>query len=234
LTWQRVVDRLRRHSYIGAGLWLLGCPGRPGPLLPVPLAPATDSDARAFVDAWRPRRAVWHRFRWRYDDPEQAYGGRGSARIAPPDSMRFDFAGPLGMGSGAAVVIGLEPRWARPERDFQALVPAVPLLWAAFGVVADPEDDAVAYRGDGGWRFVTGSDTLDYRVTEGPPRVLDVEWRRSGVVVGRGTTEFGAGGWPRVSRLEFPDHRARFQLTMTTSDTNAVFAATQWQPPPAR
>ncbi|MGH7751939.1 MAG: hypothetical protein ACREN5_03910 [Gemmatimonadales bacterium] len=200
----------------------------------MPLAPATAFEARAFVEAWRPRRPVWYRFRWRYDDPEQAYGGRGSARIAPPDSMRFDFAGPLGMGSGAAVVIGLEPMWARPDRDFRALVPAVPLLWAAFGVVADPEPGAQAYRGDGGWRFVTGSDTLEYRVTEGPPRVLEVAWRRSGEVVGRGTTEFAAGGWPRIARLEFPDHRARFQVTMTASDTNAVFAASQWDPPPAR
>ncbi len=51
------------------------------------------------------------------------YAGRGTARIVPPDSLRFDYAGPLGFGSGAAVVIGDSVRqqrrvgWRFVQRD---------------------------------------------------------------------------------------------------------------------
>lgn len=232
---QRVLlDRLRASVYIAAGLLGVACPARPGPLLPLLLAPASRAEALAFVAEFRPQRPLWHRVRWRYEDREQVLGGRGSARVVPPDSLRFDFAGPLNFGAGAAVVVGGETVWARPERNFRSLVPAVALLWAALGIVNAPDPGAGLYRARDGWRFVTGGDTLDYRYVAGAARQLDVEWRRDGAVLGRGTTELGPGGLPRLARFEFPEQGARLQLTVVASDTNAVFPPSLWRPPPDR
>src|SRR5262245_63144326 len=88
------------------------------------------------------------RFRWRYQDERVKYAGRGSARVAPPDSLRFDFAGPLNLGSGAAVVIGDSVAWADPEKNFRSLVPAIPMLWAALAMVRPPADDATVLGAD--------------------------------------------------------------------------------------
>jgi len=76
-----------------------------------------------------PRTATLIRFRWHYQDERVKYAGRGSVRVAPPDSLRFDYVGPLGLGSGAAVVIGDSVLWADPDKNFRSLVPAIPMLW---------------------------------------------------------------------------------------------------------
>ena len=46
------------------------------------------------------------RFRWLFNDGQASVGGQGSARLAGPDSMRFDIAGPFGIGNAAAAVVG--------------------------------------------------------------------------------------------------------------------------------
>ena len=125
-------------SYIGAGLLLTACPGPPAPLVPVALVPASRDSAVAWTRATLPARPALIRFRWRYEDGRVKYAGRGSARIAPPDSLRFDYAGPFGLGSGAAVVIGDSVAWADPAASFRSLVPAIPMLWASLGMVRPP------------------------------------------------------------------------------------------------
>ena len=74
--------------------------------MPVALAPAHRDSALVWTRATLPGARTVIKFRWRYEDGRVRYAGRGSARIAPPDSLRFDYAGPFGLGSGAAVVIG--------------------------------------------------------------------------------------------------------------------------------
>src|SRR6266550_8211924 len=108
----------------------------------MPLAPARRDSATAWASATLRTTPTLIRFRWRYQDERVKYAGRGTARIAPPDSLRFDYAGPLGLGSGAAVVIGDSVAWADPEKDFRSLVPAIPMLWAALGMVQPPNDEA--------------------------------------------------------------------------------------------
>jgi len=185
-----------------------------------------------------PRAPTLIRFRWRYQDERVKYAGRGSARIAPPDSMRFDYVGPLGLGSGAAVVIGDSVLWADPEKDFRSLVRAIPLLWAAFGMVQPPRVDAVVFGAVDTtgvqrrtvWRFAQQEDTLDY-VASDTARVLEAEWRRRGEVVARSRSQFDAQGRPASARVDFPEASARFELTVGVVETGqaAVLAPALWR-----
>src|SRR5213596_4175195 len=121
-------------SYIGACWLLAGCPGRPAPLVPMPLAPADGAAATAWARATLPGRPTAIRFHWKYQDPDKRWGGRGQARIAPPDSLRFDYVGPLGLGAGAAAIVADSAIWADPENNFRSLIPAVRMPSAAHSI----------------------------------------------------------------------------------------------------
>ena len=185
-----------------------------------------------------PLRQTVIRFRWRYVDRRAEFAGRGSARIAPPDSMRFDYAGPFGLGSGAAVVIGDSVRWADPEANFRSLVPAIPMLWASLGMVRPPADAAAVFgrrEADGAaprvvWRFAA-ADTLDYVVTagEGSRHRLEAEWRRGATVVARSRTLLDVQDRPIGARVDFPEAKARFELTVVGVDTAAVIPPALWR-----
>ncbi len=99
------LDRPILLAYLG--LVGAGCRSAPGPVVP---AAAGAGHARAQVDQWVastiPPEHLLHRFKWLFQDERGSAGGRGSARIAPPDSLRFDVAGPFGSGAASAVVVG--------------------------------------------------------------------------------------------------------------------------------
>jgi hypothetical protein len=231
------LDPLRALSYIGACILLSGCPRRGSEaLVPLALRPADRESATAWVRTTLPPRRTLIRFRWRYVDERVSYAGRGTSRMAPPDSLRFDYAGPFGMGAGAAVVLGDSVAWADPAANFQALVPAIPMLWASLGVVRPPGAGAAVFRHeDEGtdwhraiWRFVEEGDTLDYVLTDGRARQLQAEWRRRGIVVARSITQYTAGA-PVSARIDFPEGPARFDLTVVAVDTLAVFTPALWR-----
>jgi len=188
-----------------------------------------------------PRRPTLIRFRWRYQDEQVKYAGRGSTRIAPPDSLRFDFAGPFNLGNGAAVVIGDSVAWADPEKNFRSLVPAIPMLWAAFAMVRPPAEDAAVLGGRALdslthkrrviWRFAQAEDTLDYVVTDSAGResLLEAEWRRRGAVVARSRSQLDALRRPASARVDFPEAPARFELTVSVVDTAALIPPNVWR-----
>src|SRR5207249_1206099 len=167
------------------------CPPRVAPLVPVAIGPADRDSAVLWAQATLPARRAAIQFRWKYQDDQKRWGGRGQARIAPPDSLRFDYVGPLGFGAGAAAVVADSTIWADPEKNFRSLVPAVRMLWAGLGIARPPAADAAVFgaRGAGAagaagatgvadsgatlWRFVQGADTLDYRAAVGSARVLE-------------------------------------------------------------
>ena len=163
------------------------------------------------------------------------YAGRGSARMAPPDSLRFDYAGPFGLGSGAAVVIGDTVAWADPAANFRSLVPAIPMLWASLGMVQPPAADAQVFGltepQRAIWRFATSRDTLDFVATlEGvAERRLEAEWRRDGKVVARSRTRLDSLARPVGARIDFPEAKARFELTVVAVDTAAVIPPALWR-----
>lgn len=228
-----MLDHLRRVSYIGAILVTAACPGRPAPLVPVALAPADVHTAIAWARATLPRRPMAVQFRWRYRDERATWAGRGVARVAPPDSLRFDFRGPLGY-SAAAAIVGDSVLWATPPGEFGALTRGIPLLWAALGAVRPPAADARVYALTEAsrtlWRFVLGaSDTLDYVASERSLRLLEAEWRQGGRVRARSRTEWGLDGAPAAARIDFPEATARFELTVVGRDTTAAFAPALWR-----
>ena len=228
-----MLDRLGARSYIGACVLLAGCAGRLAPLVATPLAPADRAQALAWTERTVPGHDTAIRFRFRYQDERRRWAGRGTARVAPPDSLRFDYAGPLGLGSGAAVVVGDSAVWADPAENFRSLVPAISMLWAALGIVRPPGSEAIV-EGERVpprtiWRFVQGADTLDYVATDGSMRILEAEWRREGKVKARSRTAFDDRALPATARIDFPEAPARFEFTVVSVDTAAAFAPTLWR-----
>src|SRR3989441_9767137 len=101
------------------------------PLVPLPLQPADREEALAWTSATTPTHQTAIRFRFKYRDERHRWAGRGTTRVAPPDSLRFDYTGPLGLGAGAAVGVGDSGLWGGPKEDFNSPVPAGPVVWAA-------------------------------------------------------------------------------------------------------
>jgi hypothetical protein len=228
------IDRLLAISYLGLG-GLMGCGGMPGSVLPAPGVPATVDDAVAWVGALPAQSQVIHRFRWLFRDQEQSAGGRGSARIAVADSLRFDVSGPLGSGRGAAFVIGDSAQWAEPEEDVRKLVPNYPLLWAMLGVARIPRGHPEVSRyGDArlvAWRFVAGADTVEFARVIGPPLKLVADVREGGQRVGRVETVFAEDGTPKSSRLDMPRAPARLDITYVSSTRTSAFPPDTWVRP---
>ena len=207
------------------------------------LAPRARDSAVAWTQATLPRTSRLIRFRWRYQDERVKYAGRGTVRIVPPDSMRFDYAGPFNWGAGSAVVIGDSVLWADPEKNFRSLVPAIPMLWAALGMVRPPADSAsvlgaeLADSADARrrvvWRFAQAQDTLDFVATDsaGHATLLEAEWRRQGKRVARSRSKYDALRQPASARVDFPEGPARFELTVGVVDTAAVIPPTVWRRP---
>jgi len=209
--------------------------------VPNALAPASRDSVMAWVRGTEPRHTAAIRVRWRYEDRKVNGAGRATARVAPPDSLRLDYAAALGMSAGAGVVIGDSVLWADPDRDFRSMVRGVPMFWSAFGVVRPPAPDAGVFGGRvagttpprWAWRFVSGTDTLTYVARQGArPGILaslDVEWRGERGVVARCHTEYDGNGWPARAQMEFPDAAARFQFTVAGIDSTAVVPAALWR-----
>lgn len=234
MTGRRLLDRLGGGSYIAACVALTACYGRPAPLVPEPLAVVSRDSIVVWSRRSGPTRPTALRFRWRYRDDRRSGGGRGTARVAPPDSVRVDWATSLNIKTGAAVVVGDSLQWADPKEDYPSSVtPAVQLVWTALGVVRPP-GDAVAVLGAGDsiravWRYAGEHDTLDFRQGLGTPRTLESEWRRDGTVMARGRTVLGPGGLPESARIDVPKRSARFELTFVAVDSAATFAPALWR-----
>ncbi len=216
-----MIDRTGWWVYIGAAAGVLaGCARPPAALAPSDLDALAPERVAELVVATRPAAPVRYDVKWRFHQDGSSVGGRGAVRMAPPDSVRLDLEGPLGLGASAAVVIGQEVRWAEPERNFRDLLHALPLLWAAMGVAIPPDAGAslTGRDGPGGmlWRYVTGADTLAYLSqpasdTAGPRFVSEL--RAAGRLVGRATVlRDPTSGFARTADLTLPPLHARLEL----------------------
>lgn len=229
-----MLDPPRVGSYIAACVVAVACRGRPAPLIPEPLAPVPAESVATWVGRTGPARPVALRFRWRYRDDRRSGGGRGVARVAPPDSLRVDWAAVLGLKSGAAVVLDDSLYWADPAENFpSSTAPALQLMWTALGVTRPPRPGAAVFgERDSArivWRFVERGDTVDFRLGTVPGRTLEAEWRRDARVMARSRAELGPDGFPTSVRIDVPERPARFEVTFVGVDTAATFAPALWR-----
>src|SRR2546422_9380470 len=101
---QRVrLDRLGSVLYLALGS-LGGCRRALAPAVPERAVAVSVDSVPLWTGETAPPSRILHRFKWLYRDERSSVGGRGSARIAAPDSLRFDVAGPLGANPAAAMV----------------------------------------------------------------------------------------------------------------------------------
>lgn len=225
------IDRILAAAYLA----LTACGGAPGPVVPTGAAPSTPAAAQAWIDGSAADGHLLHRFRWLFRDREGSAGGRGTARITPGDSLRFDVVGPLGTGRGAAFVVGDSALWAEPEEDVAKLVPNYPLLWAMLGVARLPVPVAeVSWYQDEkltAWRFIQGSDTTEYARFNGPPVRLVADVRQAGRRLGRVETVFTPEGRLKSSRLDVPTAPARLDISYNSTAASDPFPLNVWQRP---
>jgi hypothetical protein len=221
----------RRWPLAYLGFALAACRGAPGAVVPADAPPMDRAQVVAWVAATLPPEKRLHRFKWLFQDERSSAGGRGSARIAPPDSLRFDVAGPFGSGAASAVVVGERLLWAEPPDAVAKLVPNYPLLWAMFGIARLPADGdslrGVARDGETAWKYAAGADTISYVRTMGKTGKLVAEVRHAGRVVGRAETRLDGNGAPLASRLVVPSVPAKLALTFLSTG-RAEFAPDIW------
>jgi hypothetical protein len=226
-----LIDRPARLAYLGLALAGLGCRTAPGSVVPESAAPVSRDQVTQWVRGTQPAGHRLYRFKWLFRDDKSSAGGRGSARIAPPDSLRFDVAGPFGAEPASAAVIGDRPLWTEPPDAIEKMVPNYPLMWAMFGIGRLPEagaelrgrvDDKVT-----AWQFAEAADTVEYVRTEGRPVKLVTVVRHAGELVGQAETTLDSAGTPLTARLMVPSVPARLDLTFL-STSQADFAPDIW------
>ncbi|MEO8634922.1 MAG: hypothetical protein ABI587_06560 [Gemmatimonadales bacterium] len=188
-----------------------------------------------WVAATRPTAGALHRFTWLYEEDGPSKGGRGSARIAPPDTLRFDIAGSLGIGKGSALVVGEDKQWVIPEKSVEDLVPSFPLLWALLGVALSPAPQAtlagLESEGRVAWRYALGPDTVAYLRVTGDPGTLSAEVRRAGKVIGRTRVSVRTDGSPIKAQLLVPSVPAKLEITFYATVPTPQFPPDTWHPP---
>jgi hypothetical protein len=225
------LDRPLLLAYLG----LVGaaCRSAPGPVLPAAAQPVSREQVAEWVASTIPSDSRLHRFKWLFVDERASAGGRGSARVVPPDSLRFDVAGPFGSGAASAVVIGDHAVWTDPPDAIAKLVPNYPLMWAMFGVAMMPAE-GVELRGLSQdsvtiWQYAGPTDTVQYARSAGDPVRFFAEVRHAGKLIGRAETTLKPDGAPIKSRLTVPSAPAKLDLTFL-STTRTTFASEIWLP----
>lgn len=224
----------RRACGLYLGLLIAGCSGAPGGVVPADAPSLPPEQVAAWVAPTTPAAHRIYRYRWLYRDARSSVGGRGSARIAPPDSARLDVNVALGVASGAGVVVNDSMLWGRPEDLLARFVPNYDLMWAMFGVARRPPRGVAAAGVDDGtartWRYAHKGDTVSYRLFYGERARLDAEVRRGTDVLGRVETQLTAAGMPTSTRLVIPSGPARLDITFESIDSVAPFPADLWTP----
>jgi hypothetical protein len=201
--------------------------------MPAPAQPVSSEQVAEWVQSTIPSESRLHRFKWLFVDERASAGGRGSARVVPPDSLRFDVAGPFGSGAASAVVFGHRAVWTEPPDAIAKLVPNYPLMWAMFGVARMPAEgfelrglskDSVTI-----WQYAGPTDTVQYARTAGDPVRFFAEVRHAGELIGRAEATLKPDGAPIKARLTVPSAPAKLDLTFL-STTRATFAPEIWLP----
>ncbi|HET6837132.1 MAG TPA: hypothetical protein VFH24_03755 [Gemmatimonadales bacterium] len=225
------IDRPVLLVYLG-GI-AAGCRSAPEPVVPEGIRPVSAADVAEWVASTIPPHHQLYRFKWLLRDERGSAGGRGSVRVAPPDSLRLDVAGPFGSGAASAVVVGDHPLWTDPPDAISRLVPNYPLMWAMVGIARMPPT-GVELRGltngsTQAWQYAGSADTIEYARTTGDPGRLIAEVRQAGKLIGRVETTLASDETPLKARLTVPSAPAQLDLTFLSTARDS-FAPDIWLP----
>ncbi len=219
-----------------AGPLAVACQRGPRSIAPTDLARIDPDSVAGWVAEFTPAGPSRIDLRWTFQNDRGAAKGRAAVRIAPPDTLRFDYRGAFGR-SGSAVVVGPEGVWAKPEADFRDILQSAPLFWAALGAPIKPpagaETFGVRRPERRAWRYGVGVDTFDFVDLRGPAghRLL-AEMRRRGTIMGLVTAEYDAGaGRVTAARMDFPPAQSRFSFTVEGIDSTETFGPETWARP---
>jgi hypothetical protein len=216
-------------AYLGcAGV---GCRTAPGALIPQGAEPVSRDAVAGWVASTVPANHQLFRFKWLLRDERGSAGGRGAVRVAPPDSLRFDVAGPFGSGSASAVVVGDRAIWTEPADAIARLVPNYPLMWAMFGVARLPAEGVelrgLATESTQAWQYAGATDTIEYARTIGDRGRLVAEVRQAGNLIGRAETTLNSDGTLEKARLTVPSAPAQLDITFLSTERDS-FAPDIW------
>ena len=224
----------RRFYYPLVAIGLLCAVGclRYESIAPDGLARMSAGDVAGWVDEFALAQPTQVRLRWRFRNTQGRSSGRAVVRLAPPDTLRFDFRGPFGK-SGSAVVVGGQALWAAPEQDFEDLIPVAPVFWAALGIASRPPEGAQVFGLDGperrAWRFERRDEATDFIFVRGPEPKLLAELRVHDEILA--TSELRLDGdtrQPVSAMMTFPLEGSRFSFTIEAIDTVAAYDPETW------
>ena len=226
------LDRLSRFLYL---CLMAACAKPAASIAPRAMPSMSAQEAGRWAEATAPTGHQVTRFRWLFNNGEASVGGLGSARVAGPDSMRFDIAGPWGIGGAAAMVIGDGPGGCSRPTIIAQLIPSYPLMWAMFGVMRPPPPGARVRGTQQGGRtaleWVQGADTVRYAWLASGPGTVQAQWQRAGITMGLVETRLDADGAPVSARLTVPSVPARLDLTIVADSSAPPFPPSVWAPP---
>ena len=199
------------------------------------MAPIDMATVREWVAGLAPSSATRYDLRWTFQTQQGAVRGQAAVRIAPPDTLRFDYRGPFGR-SGAAFLVDEDLVWAEPEGEVELLIQAIPLFWAALGLPRDPPPGSgifgIETEGNRRWQYGVNGDTLAYAVRTMPERRFLASMRRLDDVLGHVEVNYDAQtNLPTKVTLTFPETASRFLMDVTSIDTTVTFSADVWKRP---
>ena len=234
------LDRPTRVPYYAGALMLTmvaaGCGVRTAPLAPAGLPPVSREVLTEWLTPHQPVEPLRYDLRWTYQTQQGSARGRAAVVFVPPDSVRFDYRAPFGR-SGAAVIVGDEILWSRPQDDVEQLIRVAPLFWTALGIVPSPHPEASVSGDEVGsvrrWRYASRTDTLTFVLTQGRPAAnLGAEMRRLGEVVGTVQVEYADSVLrPLSARMVFPGSASFVHFTVEAIETVPQVDSSIWKEP---
>lgn len=168
-------------------------------------------------------------FKWEYRDRDLLARGEGRALIAPPDSVRLDFAVAGGMGSGHAWLFRDTVVSGGGGERIKRYLPSPVLLWAALGRFVVPATDTTVRMDNDTLRADLSTNSGDpakrnvWRVAFADARVVGLERLSAGrvreTVVRRKNDDI---------RFDNPSAGRSLTLTHVRSDTVATIDPELW------
>ena len=232
------LDRPDRFVYYLGALGAVGlaaCGVKVATLAPADLPPLTLTQVEELVALFVPTEKLRYDLRWTYRTQQGTTRGRAAVHFVPPDSVRFDYRAPFGR-SGAAVIVGDDIVWSRPEEDVERLIQVAPVFWAALGIPRDAPTGAVLTgRVEGDlhqWRYALAGDTLTYAVQQRPGGTFAADLRQFSNVIATVSVAYADSTLqPVTAQMVFPGSASTVIFSVQAIDTLTTVDESIWREP---